>query len=84
LPFKRRSEVVADCPAAGCVNASYEERKSTPAVAAMSAPPVVVRTSAPLGIEETAKEVVVACDVVAWSAVKFWSVVEAVARMFCA
>lgn len=48
----------------------------------MSAPPVVALSSEPEAIEETARFVVVAWDVVAFSAVKFWSVVEPVARMF--
>ena len=41
-PLKSMSEVVALCPAAGCVHASYDARKSVPAVAAATCPPVVV------------------------------------------
>ena len=48
----------------------------------MSAPPVVVLMREPEPIEEMAKEVVVACEVVALSPVKFWSVEEPVASKF--
>lgn len=51
-PFNNRSEVVALCPAAGCVNGSYDERKSEPAVAAVTCPPVVVLSNEPLAIPE--------------------------------
>ena len=47
----------------------------------MSAPPVVVFTREPLPIEEIAKLVVVALEVVALRAVKFWRVLEPVARI---
>ena len=51
-----------------------------PASAAMSAPPVVVFSMLPDEIEEIAKLVVVACDVVALPPVKFCSVDDAPAR----
>ena len=48
----RRSEVVADWLAAGCVNASYEARKSEPAAAAATCPSVVVLSREPDAMDE--------------------------------
>ncbi len=55
-----------------------------PATAAITAPPVVVLRREPEEMEEMAKEEVVACEVVAFSAVRFWKVEEAVARTLAA
>ena len=51
-----------------------------PETAAMMAPPVVVLRRLPEAIEEIAKFVVVAWVPVAFTKVKFWRVVEEVAR----
>ena len=51
-PVKSIWEVVALCPAAAWVKGSYEARKSVPATAAATCPPVVVLRSDPDAMEE--------------------------------
>lgn len=52
LPVRSMSVVVALMSAVGCVNASYEGRKSVPATAAPTCPPAVVLRSVPEAREE--------------------------------
>ena len=55
--------------------------KSVPAIAAITAPPVVVFKREPEAIDEIASEVEVALVVVEFRAVKFWRVEDELARM---